>query len=925
MDVQELMDRFGLNREKVAFGVFLLLAGYFAISTIVGGSTQIEPLTYGDISASKPDPVADGIGEAGDLHTQPEFSLYYNPERPSPFELVSAWRPLPPVELKRPALPLLRKMLPPTVPAPKPAHLWKFSHTPVEITLPPEEVPEEKPGEEKPGEEEPGEEEPGEEEDKEEPEDPVDARIEEWKTSKLWKHRREFDTVYVKNKETGATVGQRGVIVSEDGGNIVLALKGRVGSRITIPSGTIDRDKGDNGIDRRITLEEVYDRELTKLGASKMAESLTHIDDAYRFGFRGVAVKHLEALLQAHPAEAGPYLKAGRYFDESYAYDELAGLFARAAQHKISDDKLTWWRARFLARPFNGQLDKALELYALAGGSNTSLSAEEREQALREHGDLLRRVGRQPEAIKVYGQITGAGAAEARLAIAACHIEEGQLDLAKAALEGASGPRATELGGVIMLLGPREEGTLAAAITQLRAARQQDLSSYSAAYNLGLAYLQAKAWEPARTTFDEARRLALADPSAAYVGIGLVDHLQEKPADALERGYGSAVRANASSNAMAFYWTGLALLEGEEPDLGLARESFAASVDADFQFAEGHLRLADLAMRAEDWVTARMHLDQAVRATPGDTLPLLYLGRVAIELGELDAADDAYRRALEIDRKDVPTRESLAYVLNLRGEQYDAERAFRRIASESEYSQFAVDAIAENRLRTYWTDSFARVDSSGTRRVLRKWFETEDAGVAIMLKGGKVLFDASSGDGQTGDDRKTILDRELPGRRTFISIAAEIDVSDAKGCFAGLIVRRAGGQGGGICFGITPGRKLFVAEWAGKEPARFREEDFKTYTELEKNLDDYMGSDGILRLELERIGAQGGNRNTRVMLRADGSDLFTAEGDEPVGMRSRTLARGNGVRVGVFGMAEAGGNWAMTVDNVRIVSSEGGK
>ena len=79
---------------------------------------------------------------------------------------------------------------------------------------------------------------------------------------------------------------------------------------------------------------------------------------------------------------------------------------------------------------------------------------------------------------------------------------------------------------------------------------------------------------------------------------------------------------------------------------------------------------------------ARAHFRRAADLAPGWVVPRLYLGNLAHERGQLDAALDAYRAALEIDSHVAELHYNLGLTLMFGGEAAAAVEAFRRCLDE---------------------------------------------------------------------------------------------------------------------------------------------------------------------------------------------------------------------------------------------------
>ncbi len=877
--MKDLYERFNLNREKVIFLLTLLILGLYSAGKIAGSSGAVGAFEQGLLRNEPVTPMKRGFGEVAGLITEPGFEgNYWDSDRLGPFYVVSDWRVMPPVALEFPALPPLRKVVLPTIPGPGFAKMYLTARDYAEHKV------------DAPVDEEEGED----EEDVDKPDDAPkrDVRDEEQKKSRFYVDVRKFDKVTLED----GTV-HRGLIIEKNKTQLTLELLGKTGMRLPISMGKV------KNVVLRISLSEVYDNKLTALAGGDVTNGLIWVKECIQFGFREVAVKHLALMVEKNPTDPRPYLLAGQYYGDAYAYNELASLFMTAAANNVRSSELRWREAKFLARPFNAFYEKALTLY---GQAIADLSGSARESARFELADILRKTGELEKAKTIYRDLMGSGEdrARGRAGLCGCLIEQGKLSQALRLLdsEEVTDVRSVELRGVVRLL----EGKTAEAITDLLNARSTDPTRYSASYNLALAYLYGGNPEAARREFDAARQMALDDPSMAYLGIGLSHVQQQDPDKALAGSYASALKSNTNTNAMVHFMIGMATIAAKG-DQAQVRQSFSNAVRIEFNFAEAHLRLGALALTDGDHIAAQMHLEQAA-LLQGDATAYAYLGQAFLATKNLDRAVQAYRAGVARDPNSVYCKEGLAYVLNAQNQQTLSQRAFRRI--HTKYAKEAVGRIVENQRRRAWTDRFTRRGKRG--KVLRKWVQNEEAGVTIKLDRYAVLFDGR----QTRVDRMAELHRELPKGKQFVAMAVDIDTSSLSSkAHVGIHLRRGGTKGaaqGGLYFGLTPDGQLFYARYNREQPTQLNEElftQFKLLGPVKEHVDDK----GILRLECVRVGRQNG----RFMFLAGGKELLK----NPVQINS--LIRTRSLRLGVFGTAPEDTAWKLRIDNVQVTSTGG--
>src|SRR5688572_23689188 len=162
--------------------------------------------------------------------------------------------------------------------------------------------------------------------------------------------------------------------------------------------------------------------------------------------------------------------------------------------------------------------------------------------------------------------------------------------------------------------------------------------------------------------------------------------------------------------------------EGARKHAELALKSDAKNVDA-------QLALAGL----KDPSAAVKELEAAMQSAPGDSRPYAALGSVEAGRGNAAAAEAAFRRALEIDPKSVPSRLALAHFLWSQGRADDTEQTLKDALAIDQQSDLAnrmlaVFYIQQNRLEDAETPLLRLVnakDASATLTLADLYARTE--------------------------------------------------------------------------------------------------------------------------------------------------------------------------------------------------------
>ena len=138
------------------------------------------------------------------------------------------------------------------------------------------------------------------------------------------------------------------------------------------------------------------------------------------------------------------------------------------------------------------------------------------------------------------------------------------------------------------------------------------------------------------------------------------------------------VLRSARGNTEAMALLGAAAEASGEP--GVAEEAFKQVLQADPSRLSIALALADIYNRADREDDARAVLKKAATAQPSSAMPWLALGRLEEQQGNVDAAEEDYRRAISVENE-PETNLRLAQFLERAARIPEAEQVLRRVDS----------------------------------------------------------------------------------------------------------------------------------------------------------------------------------------------------------------------------------------------------
>ena len=169
---------------------------------------------------------------------------------------------------------------------------------------------------------------------------------------------------------------------------------------------------------------------------------------------------------------------------------------------------------------------------------------------------------------------------------------------------------------------------------------------------------------------------------------GLAADRERKPDDAI-RHYQKAV-----SMAPTFYaaHNNLGSDYLSKSDLFAARKEFEEVVRLNQSDADAYFNLSNVCMLSNQLTEAQQFLDEGLRRQPDSALAQFLLGSLNLRLGKFPLAENALRRAIQLDALMVQARLQLVNLLLKQGRKEDAASVLREFVSTFPDSSFSPQA-----------------------------------------------------------------------------------------------------------------------------------------------------------------------------------------------------------------------------------------
>lgn len=193
------------------------------------------------------------------------------------------------------------------------------------------------------------------------------------------------------------------------------------------------------------------------------------------------------------------------------------------------------------------------------------------------------------------------------------------------------------------------------AIENLLSALQADPRNRRATRELGEQFFRAGEFDRALEHFKQNAALSAGDPEST---LGLIKaQFGKKDWNALKKVLPPAI-AQYPRDGRFLYWFGR--VQEEEVEFDKARAQYEKAIQADPNFLQPYIRLAELDFRSNDLPSARKRLDEALGVGGTSSDLANDVGESFLAMGETNRAVAAFRAALTIDRSNPDARINLA-------------------------------------------------------------------------------------------------------------------------------------------------------------------------------------------------------------------------------------------------------------------------
>lgn len=304
---------------------------------------------------------------------------------------------------------------------------------------------------------------------------------------------------------------------------------------------------------------------------------------------------------------------------------------------------------------------------------------------------------------------------------------------------------------------------------------------------LGLRALDQGDWHAARRQLDAA---AAADPFHAFRAwraLSWLAEVTEHPEEALT--YIGYAYQNDPTDPWTLYQRGRLL--AQQDDLEGAEESLRAALDQELDFADALIAMGRLSQQRGDHLAAERYYERALLLDEARPIVHSLRGFNFFELGDDDAAEESFRRALRHDQGLASARNGLAWSKYVQGDSGEAITQFGELLERLRnapledphkvYAEAQAARILDHEEKQVWTDRFERVPG----HIANGWGMTEGFGPVSDLAAGAVrmlgTFDAFG---------RTRVLRNLPVDQ-FLSFEATVTIGrESKGVRVGIFVSR---------------------------------------------------------------------------------------------------------------------------------------
>ncbi|MFO1009676.1 MAG: tetratricopeptide repeat protein [Planctomycetota bacterium] len=368
---------------------------------------------------------------------------------------------------------------------------------------------------------------------------------------------------------------------------------------------------------------------------------------------------------------------------------------------------------------------------------------------------------------------------------------------------------------------------------------------------------------------------------------------------------------NDPTDAWTLYQRGR--VQAARDDVDGAIESFQRALDRELDFPDALAALGALMHQKGRWDAADKYLERAMQLDPKLVGAIVLRGMNFLRMGDVRAAEEAFKAALAIDPEHPTARNSLAWCWYAKGgetnaieaqtrlrELDDARRAFPETDPHRVWARAQIERIRDHLEKVVWSDRFER------KSLLNGWDVDEKSGPQASIHDGVVTL--SGAFKQNGKAR--LWQTKSAGQ--FVALEAKVTVHAGTTAKVGLFVSRETQRGGesqveaelAIARPNDPGRNGL--QWRAMK----RGEEELPWTDV-PNFE--WKFDTTYTLRIERMGDAA---DARVRVLFDGFPIVE-------GKSFPNLARTTGnLYLGVFADGQTGRQVTLDVDDVEVTYRE---
>lgn len=516
--------------------------------------------------------------------------------------------------------------------------------------------------------------------------------------------------------------------------------------------------------------------------------------------------------------------------------------------------------------------------------------------ARQEAGEVLVELGKLDEALAEFESVLAdspddfrslLGKGEALLVLG--RLDEAGAALTRAATIDAYYPKPFMLLGVVAYM----KGELADSEVWLGRALAVSLPDPSALTALSLVHARLGRYRSAATELAQA---LTANPGfwQAELARGYLAENEGKPQDAISA-YLRALQVKDTSGIVHFKLAGAYHVIGEKDS---AINELYLSLENGYRPVEVFKLLGRIEYESENYAVAARHLRYAIAAEDKDSDAHYMLAMCCLKLGLDRLAQKHFRTAGDHDPGHVGAFNGLGYLAYRSGSFKEATAMFAKAQMADPKNAYASEGLAMiNQILNWdrWEDTFKRPDSDD---VSNGWVEENDAryGIEMRIETNSVYFKGK----QKEAGKKAFLMRTENGR-DFVRIEALLNGLQAAGARFGIRIEKRDNKGEIV------GAVVLMRDVDGSLTYNYTEEKGK-----------WKSIDMPMVIEPYPVDTESHRFALGIVDYATGTVELLFDGRKVEQVTCTPLARAKEVIVGIYGSADAGVPWTLTLEEVSI-------